>query len=61
MGSNTGNGNGANSAVQSRINVRMCTRCKNSFWAWDSKRTQCLLCAPLPKRDAEKILSRVYS
>ena len=48
-------------ALQSRINVRVCTNCKDSFWAWDSQRTQCLLCAPLPKKDVEKILSSVYS
>ena len=61
MGSNNGNGNAADSVFQSRINVRMCSKCKDSFWAWDSKRTQCLLCAPLPKKAAERILSTVYS
>lgn len=61
MGSNNGNGNGADVIFQSRINVRTCAKCKDSFWAWDSKRTQCLLCAPLPKKDVERILSTVYS
>jgi hypothetical protein len=61
MGSNSGNGNGAGVALQSRINVRVCANCKDSFWAWDSERTKCLLCAPLPKKDVEKILRSVYS
>jgi hypothetical protein len=61
MGSSNGNGNGVDAMLQSRINVRTCTKCKDSFWAWDSKRMQCLLCAPLPKKDVEKILSTVYS
>ena len=61
MGSNGSNGNGVDTTLQSRINVRVCSNCKDSFWAWDSQRTKCLLCAPLPKKDVEKILSRVYS
>ena len=34
----------------------VCCTCRRHFWAWDSKRKSCYLCAPEPKTPQEKMI-----
>lgn len=54
-GSGNGTGNGDGHKV-SRINQSTCTRCGRSYWRWESKRTECLLCKPLSPRETQRAL-----
>jgi hypothetical protein len=41
-------------------NARTCQRCQRSFWAWDTGRTHCYLCAPPDPRETHRILAAIY-
>jgi len=40
-------------------NEQMCGRCKKSFWAWDTGRNHCYLCAPPDPRETQRILGAI--
>ena len=47
------NGNGHK---VSRINESTCRKCGRTFWRWESKRTECLLCRPLTPYETQRAL-----
>ncbi len=41
---------------ESRKQEKVCCTCRRPFWAWDSGRKSCYLCAPEPKTSQEKMI-----
>ncbi len=50
---------GANPGDSSRIRKRQCTQCYRWFWAWDTGRTRCYVCDPLPGPEVRAALDRI--
>ena len=47
-------------SVFSGKNAKPCQRCRRTFWAWDTGRDCCYLCAPPDPPETERILGTVY-
>ncbi len=43
----------------SRIRQRPCEQCHRWFWAWDTGRTRCFTCDPLPTAELRPALERI--
>ena len=46
-------------SLLSRKNAQPCQRCRRTFWAWDTGRVCCYLCAPPDPLETERILAEI--
>jgi hypothetical protein len=46
-------------SIWAKKNEQLCLRCGKSFWAWDTGRMICYLCAPPDRKETERILGAI--
>ena len=46
--------------ARSTKNPQPCQRCRRTFWAWDTGRVCCYLCAPPDPLETDRILGAIY-